>query len=90
MGSYYKSYGEEIIIFKGKILSIGGRLTLLKASLSSLPIYFMSIFPVPTGVVDKITEIQRKFFWCGSMDSKGLPLMAWSILQLPKNLDGST
>ena len=31
--------------------------------LSSLPIYFMSLFPLPVGVADRMEKIQRDFLW---------------------------
>lgn len=46
-------------------LSIGGRLTLLNMVLSSLPVYFLSIYHVPKKVQRKIIKLQRNFFWGG-------------------------
>ena len=70
------------------MLSIGGRLTLVKASLSNLPIYFMSLFPMPQGVIEKITRIQRDFLWSGGLEKKSLALVKWEIAQLPRDLGG--
>lgn len=61
---------EKLSSWKGSLLSIGGRATLIKASLSSLPLYYMSIFPTPLGVIEKIKQIQRNFFWSGSLERK--------------------
>ncbi|GJX92218.1 RNA-directed DNA polymerase, eukaryota [Tanacetum coccineum] len=47
--------------WKLKTLSIGGRLTLIKYVLSSLPLYYMSSFKVPKGVLSKIESIRRNF-----------------------------
>ena len=44
-------------------ISKGGRLVLIKAVLSSLPVFFMSVFGVPIGVAKKIEKLQRDFFW---------------------------
>ena len=41
----------------------GGKLTLLKSTLSSLPAYFLSLFTIPTHVVNKIEKLQRHFLW---------------------------
>ncbi|XP_048494804.1 uncharacterized protein LOC125494938 [Beta vulgaris subsp. vulgaris] len=79
---------SKLATWKGKLLSIGGRLTLIKSTLSSLPMYFMSIFPIPKGVVEKINRIQRSFFWHGGVDKKGGALIKWKILQLPKLMGG--
>ena len=49
--------------WKSKYLSKGGRLTLIKSVLSSLPTYFLSLFPLPTSVANKLESIQRKFLW---------------------------
>ena len=48
-------------------LSKGGRLTLLKSTLSSLPTYFLSLSPIPVSVAKWIESIQRNFFW-GEME----------------------
>ena len=70
------------------MLSVGGRLTLIKSSLSNLPIYYMSLFPMPQGVIDKITQIQRNFLWSGGVNKKSLALIKWSFAQLPKIFGG--
>ena len=41
----------------------GGRLTLLKSTLSSLTTYFLSLFTIPTHVANKIEKLQRDFLW---------------------------
>ncbi|GJV27969.1 hypothetical protein Tco_1384417 [Tanacetum coccineum] len=48
--------------WKVKTLSIGGRLTLLKSVLGASPIYSMSIFKVPRGVLKIIEAIRSRFF----------------------------
>ncbi|GKC11654.1 RNA-directed DNA polymerase, eukaryota, reverse transcriptase zinc-binding domain protein [Tanacetum coccineum] len=48
--------------WKLQTLSIGGRLTLLKSVLTSIPLYHMSIFKVPMGVLKKLESIRRNFF----------------------------
>ena len=49
--------------WKKLYLSKGGRLTLLKSTLSSLPTYFLSLFTIPSHVANKIEKIQRDFLW---------------------------
>ncbi|GKE02304.1 RNA-directed DNA polymerase, eukaryota [Tanacetum coccineum] len=48
--------------WKIKTLYIGGRLTLLKSVLTSIPLYHMSIFKVPMGVLKKLETVRRNFF----------------------------
>ena len=49
--------------WKKMYLSKGGRLTLLKSTLSSIPTYFLSLFTIPTHVANKIERLQRDFLW---------------------------
>ncbi|GJX40524.1 RNA-directed DNA polymerase, eukaryota, reverse transcriptase zinc-binding domain protein [Tanacetum coccineum] len=51
--------------WKMKTLSIGGRLTLLKSVLGSMPIYHMSIFKVPMKILQRM-ESNRSHFFNGS------------------------
>ena len=79
---------NKLAAWKSKLLSIGGRLTLIKASLSNLPMYFMSLYPIPKSVIEKIISIQRRFLWNGKPDQKAQALVRWEIVQLPKSLGG--
>jgi len=45
-----------------KFLSFGGRLILLKSVLSSLPVYFLSFFKAPTGIISSIEFLFKNFF----------------------------
>jgi hypothetical protein len=42
-------------------LSKGGRLTLIKSTLSNLPTYFLFLFPILAAVAKKLEQIQRNF-----------------------------
>ena len=79
---------NKLASWKGRMLSIGGRLTLIKSSLANLPLYFMSLFPLPKGVIEMINKITRAFLWCGEAGKKSLSLVAWDLVQLPKDFGG--
>jgi hypothetical protein len=44
-------------------LSKGDRLTLIKSTMSNLPTYFLSLFPVPISVARRTEKVQRDFLW---------------------------
>uniref|UniRef100_A0A2N9I832 Protein kinase domain-containing protein n=1 Tax=Fagus sylvatica TaxID=28930 RepID=A0A2N9I832_FAGSY len=56
-------------------LSKGGRLTLLKSTLSSLPTYFWSLFTIPASVARE-EKLQRNFLWNGG-DGVKYHLVRW-------------
>ena len=58
-------------------LSKGGRLMLLKSTLSSLPTYFLSLFTIPKSVAARMESIQGNFLWGSSEGSFKYPLVAW-------------
>jgi len=51
--------------WKSKHLSLGGRLVLLKSVLSSLPVYALSFFKAPSGIVSSIESLLNCFFFLG-------------------------
>ncbi|KAA0065894.1 LINE-1 retrotransposable element ORF2 protein [Cucumis melo var. makuwa] len=65
-------------------LSKGGKLTLIQASLSSLPTYQLSVFKAPNGVGKSIEKCWRDFLWKNKNDSKCTNLVRWSIVTTPK------
>ena len=54
---------RKLVGWKKMYLLKGGRLTLLKSTLSSLLTYFLSLFTIPTHVANKIERLQRDFLW---------------------------
>jgi len=49
--------------WKSKFLSFGGCLILLKSVISSLPVYFLSFFKAPAGIISSIESLFKIFFW---------------------------
>jgi hypothetical protein len=57
-------------------LSKGGRVALIKSTLSNLPTY-MSLFSLPAGVVNRIEKIQLDFLWGGLGEEFKFHLLSW-------------
>ena len=64
-------------------LSKGGKLTLLKSTLSNLPTYFLSLFHILSDVASRIEKIQRDFLWNGLGDQPKFHLVNWSKVGEP-------
>jgi hypothetical protein len=56
--------------WKGKLLSIGGRVTLLNLVLSSIPIYWMSVYRLLVHVRHSIDKLRKWFLWYGDNSIK--------------------
>jgi hypothetical protein len=61
---------------------------LIKFVLSSLPIFRMSFFEIPAGVLQKLDAIRSRFFWQGGHHKKKYRLAKWEIICQPKELGG--
>ncbi|KAK1326980.1 hypothetical protein QJS10_CPA01g01725 [Acorus calamus] len=76
--------------WKSKLLSYGGRLVLHQAILSNLPIFFLSIFKVPKGILSSIDGIRKRFLWNGAGgDRKKTHLVKWELVCSRKRLGGA-
>ena len=74
-----EKFERKLAGWKKMYLSKGGRLTLLKSTLSNLPTYYLSLFTIPTHVANKIERVQRDFLWG---DSK-THLVGWDKVCAP-------
>ncbi|RVX11480.1 hypothetical protein CK203_015924 [Vitis vinifera] len=54
---------KEISFVEEQYISKGGRLTLIRSTLSNMPIYYMSILRMPRLVRLRLEQIQRDFLW---------------------------
>jgi hypothetical protein len=69
-------------------LSLGGRLMLLKAVLSSQPIYWMSLAIVPGSVLKILRNCMFNFLWKRNGVSHAMHLCNWERLFLPFSFGG--
>lgn len=74
--------------WKASSLSSGGRLTLIKAVLGSLPLYFLSMFHTPLKSIKELKEIRRTFLWGGFGDKRKINWVAWDCVVKPKRFGG--
>lgn len=54
---------NKLATWKATFLSFGGHITLIKAALSNLPIYFVYIFKILKGISRGIESLQNHFLW---------------------------
>ena len=81
-------FRKRLGIWKRQYISEGGRLTLVKSTLASLPIYFMSLFRMPRRVRLRLEKIQRDFLWGGGALENKPHLVKWDIVCLNKRKGG--
>lgn len=71
------------------VIVYGGHITLINSVISSIPIYQLSFFKVPSKILKVIISIQRNFLWHGSCEKGGLMLQSWDSICNSKGEGGS-
>nr|ABW81175.1 non-LTR retrotransposon transposase [Arabidopsis cebennensis] len=74
--------------WKGRMLSLAGRLTLTKSVLSSIPIHTMSTIALPKATLDGFDRISKSFVWGSSTEKKKQHLLAWNKIYCTKQAGG--
>ncbi|GJY47483.1 RNA-directed DNA polymerase, eukaryota, reverse transcriptase zinc-binding domain protein [Tanacetum coccineum] len=74
--------------WKQKTISIGGRLTLLKSVLGSIPIFHMSMFKVPKTVLKAMEAIWARFFNRSDISSRKPCWVSWKKAMASKESGG--
>ncbi|WVZ50197.1 LOW QUALITY PROTEIN: hypothetical protein U9M48_001474 [Paspalum notatum var. saurae] len=81
-------FEKRLIGWKGKLLSVGGRLVLINLVLSSLPMFMLSFFAIPKGVLKKLEYLRSRFFWQNDQHKKKYHLIKWDQIRQPKEQGG--
>jgi len=90
--SFWKPVVDRIVTrlasWNNNLLSSGGRLVLLKSVMSSLPVYFLSFFKAPAGIISSIESIFKSFFWGGGEENRKIAWISWESICIPKEDGG--
>lgn len=78
----------RLMEWQNKWLSFAGRLQLAISVLSSMQVYWASVFILPVSVSKEIEKLIRNFLWGGPDMAKGKAKVAWKDVCLPKSEGG--
>ena len=81
-------FRKRLASWKIQYISKGGRATLIRSTLSSLPIYYLSLFRMPQKVCARLEKIQRQFLWGGSDHDKKISLVRWATVCIDNSKGG--
>ncbi|KAK8280844.1 hypothetical protein V6Z12_D09G202300, partial [Gossypium hirsutum] len=62
-GNLLEKLNSKLAFWKSKFLSFGGRMTLIKSILSSIPLYPHSVFKSPLSICDDMDKRIRSLWW---------------------------
>ena len=75
-----KRLRKRLALWKRQFISKGGRIILIQSTLVSMPIYLMSLLPMPRVVRLRLEKIQRDFLWGGGALEKRPHLVKWVVV----------
>ncbi|CAL8126109.1 unnamed protein product [Prunus armeniaca] len=79
---------NRLATWKSKCLSMAGRITLIQAVTSSIPIYAMQTTKLLKSICDDLDRIHRNFLWGGSSRQSKVHLCQWDLVCRPKHKGG--
>ncbi|XP_026420298.1 uncharacterized protein LOC113316301 [Papaver somniferum] len=83
-----EKFQKKLAPWKRGFFTKAGTMLLIKTTLSSLPIYFMSLFPMPVQVEKKINQIMRNLLWGSTSEKRKINWVACNRICTPKKAGG--
>ncbi|XP_058750809.1 uncharacterized protein LOC131623817 [Vicia villosa] len=95
-GAYKEKVWQEVIDniksrltkWKGRNISIGGRVTLIGSVLNAIPIFTLSFYKAPSKIIQAIRSLLSNFLWCGNVKSRCIHWVKWENVCKPKGKGG--
>ncbi|KAJ0568029.1 putative RNA-directed DNA polymerase [Helianthus annuus] len=75
---------KRIDDWKNRFLSFAGRLQLVVSVLSSIHVYWASVFIIPVSIIKELECKMKWFLWGNGNGSKGRAKVAWKEVCIPK------
>jgi hypothetical protein len=73
---------------KASLLSIAGRVQLVKAVIQSMLMYSISLYSWPAALIKDLEKYIRNFIWSGDIDKRKLVSVSWKKMCLPFSQGG--
>nr|XP_009595805.1 uncharacterized protein LOC104092031 [Nicotiana tomentosiformis] len=83
-----KNVKAKLHSWKGKLLSYGGKSTLISSVLQSMPMHILSVIDPPNNVIEQLHKAFVRFFWSTKEEGRSRHWTKWQILCLPKEEGG--
>lgn len=74
--------------WKTKYLSLAGRITLAKSTLTTMANYSMQSAKLPRTVCDDVDKRVRRFLWGGTEEKRAIHLISWEAFRKPQKQGG--
>lgn len=87
-GDVLEKVASKLSGWKGRFLSLAGKMTLTKSVLSSIPVHTMSTISLPASTLNGLDKISRSFLWGSTVEKRKQHLVAWDRVCLPKEDGG--
>ncbi|PSS08274.1 Endonuclease [Actinidia chinensis var. chinensis] len=81
-------FKKRLTFWKRNLLALGGRITLIKSTLTNLPIYFMSLFKMLVTIANKLEKLQRQFLWGEGEEKQKIHWISWDSIARKKSMGG--
>ncbi|GJZ83465.1 RNA-directed DNA polymerase, eukaryota, reverse transcriptase zinc-binding domain protein [Tanacetum coccineum] len=81
-------FSSKLSLWKARLLSVGGRLSLIKSVLGHLPSYYMSIYSMPSSVIKKLESMRNRFFLGGDLEERKMTWVRWNKCLASKDHGG--
>lgn len=83
-----EEFSKKLSIWKRQYISKGGTVTLIRSTISNLPIYLLSLFRKPLKVKERLEKMQRSFLWGESDLPRKFHLGNWKNVFMSKEQRG--
>ncbi|GJV91875.1 putative gag-pol polyprotein [Tanacetum coccineum] len=83
-----KKLKSRINDWRNRFLSFAGLLRLVRSVLSSMHIYWASVFILPARIIYDLEQLMRSFLWSQGEMKKGKAKVAWELVCKPKTKGG--
>lgn len=65
-------------------MSKAGKVILINSVWMATPIFYLFVYPITDFVLNRMSQIARKFLWANSDNARGILLVNWSTVTISK------